>query len=128
MEIIKIVILSLSALLLLFVGLSRLGNPINTYSKNSGINLDNNVDLLNEIRGISALMLCGGIIVALGVFVKSLTMTSFVVGALIFVGFLVGRLVSIAADGKPNKQIVSGILFEVILGAANVFGLVSSLG
>ena len=59
MEIIKIVILSLSALLLLFVGSSRLSKPIKTYQKNSGIKIDNEVNLLNEMRGVSALMLCG---------------------------------------------------------------------
>lgn len=128
MEIINIVILSLSALLLLFVGTMRLFNPINTYLSSSGIKLDNNPNLLNEMRAVSAVMLCGGIIIALGIFVPALTFTSFVVASLIFIGFLIGRLISISADGKPGKQIMQGIVFEIILGAANVFGVVNSLG
>ncbi len=127
MEIIKIVILSLSALLLLVVGATRLGNPIKAYLKNSGITLANNVDLLNEMRGVSAVMLCGGVLTALGTVVPSLTFTSFVVASLLFLGFALGRVISMAADGRPNKQIIQGIWFEVVLGAANVFGLVNTL-
>jgi hypothetical protein len=32
-----------------------------------------------------------------------------------------------AVDGKPNKKIIQGIWFEIVLGAANVFGLVHTL-
>ncbi|MEQ9265981.1 MAG: DUF4345 domain-containing protein [Balneolaceae bacterium] len=127
MEIIKIVILALSALLLLFVGTMRLFNPIKTYLNSSGIKLENDADLLNEIRGISAVMLCAGIIIVLGIFVPTITFTSFVVGSLIFVGFAIGRLISISADGKPNKQIIQGITFELVLGTANIFGVMNTL-
>lgn len=125
MEIIKIVTLSLSSLLLLFVGIMRLTNPVETYLNSSGIKLENDTDLLNEIRGLSAVMFCGGIIVGLGAVVPGLTLTSHVVGALIFVGFAIGRLIGIGVDGRPNKQLMQGIWFEIILGGANVFGLIS---
>lgn len=127
MEIINIVILSLSALLLLIVGTMRLLSPINTYLNSSGIKLENDADLLNEMRGVSAVMLCGGIIILLGIFIPALTFTSFVVASLIFLGFLLGRVISMVVDGKPNKQIIQGIFFEVILGAANIYGLVNTL-
>ena len=127
MEIFKIVILSLSGLMLIFVGLMRLTNPIKTYRKNSGIKLENDVDLLSEMRGVSAVMLCGGIIIALGTIVQGLTLTSFIIASLIFLGFAIGRLVSMAVDGKPNKQISQGIVFEIVLGAANIFGVVTLL-
>lgn len=126
MEIIKIVILSLSGLFLLFVGAMRLSSPIKTYSKNSGIRLERDVNLLNEMRGVSSVMLFGGIIISLGTIIPSLTFTSFLVAALIFLGFAVGRFISIAVDGKPNKQIMQGIGFELILGALNIFGLVNT--
>ncbi len=127
MEIIKVIILSLSALMLLFVGAMRLANPIKTYLKNSRIKLENDVNLLNEMRGVSAVMLCGGIVISLGTIIPGLTLASFVVASLIFVGFAVGRFISIAVDGKPNKQILQGIVFEFVLGAANIFGLVTFL-
>ncbi|HAS41918.1 MAG TPA: hypothetical protein DCS93_15665 [Microscillaceae bacterium] len=127
MEIIKIIILSLSSLMLVFVGAMRLNNPVKTYAKNSGIELKNDPSLLNEMRGVSAVMLCGGIIILSGVIVPLMTFTSFVVGALVFIGFLIGRLISKRADGKPSQQISQGIVFEFVLGAANVFGLISTL-
>lgn len=127
MNIINIVTLSLSGLLLFAVGVLRLSNPIKNYSKNSGIQLDNEANLLNEIRGVSSVMLFGGIITLLGTIIPSLTITSFVVASLIFIGFLIGRLLSIRLDGKPNKQITQGIISELVLGAANVFCLVNIL-
>ncbi len=125
METIKIIVLVLSGLMLLFVGGMRLGNPIKTYLKNSGIKLENDVDLLNEMRGVSALMLCGGIIILLGAVVPKLTFTAFVVALLIFLGFAIGRILSISFDGKPNKQIRQGLISEIVLGAANVFCLIN---
>ena len=127
MEIFKIVTLALSGLLLLLVGAMRLSNPIKTYLKSSGITINNDVDLLNEVRGISAVQLLGGIIILLGIFFPNLTVISFAAAALIFLGFAVGRLLSMAIDGKPNKQIVQGVIFELVLGAASAFCLASAL-
>ncbi|MFS4455189.1 DUF4345 domain-containing protein [Maribacter sp. 2304DJ31-5] len=128
MEIIRIIILSLSSLMLVFVGSMRLSNPIKTYLKNSGIKLEEDASLLNEMRGISAVMLCAGIVVSLGTFIGKLTFTSHFVASLIFVGFAIGRLISLKVDGKPSKQITQGILFELVLGAANVFCLLNIWG
>jgi hypothetical protein len=127
MEIFKIITLSLSGLLLFFVGTMRLSNPIKTYLKNSGIKLEKEVNLLNEMRGVSSVMMCGGIIILLGIFIPQLTFASFVVAALIFLGFAIGRLLSIRLDGKPNKLIVQGLISEIVLGAANIFCLITSL-
>ncbi len=126
MDIIKIIILSLSGLLLVFVGISRMSNPIMAYLKNSGIKLAEDVDLLNEMRGIGSLMLIAGIIVLLSILIPQLALSSHIIGALIFLGFMVGRLISMSKDGKPNKKITQGIIFELVLGLVNVFGLWSS--
>ena len=122
------VILSLSSLMLAFVGAMRLSNPTKTNLKNSGIKLQKDAILLNEMRGVSAVMLCAGVIILLGTFMEKLTFTSLFVASLIFVGFAIGRLISLKADGKPSKQITQGISFELVLGAANVFGLINIWG
>jgi hypothetical protein len=127
MEIINIVTLSISGLLLLTVGTLRISNPIKNYSKNSGIKLENEVNLLNEVRGVSSVMLFGGIIILLGTIVPELTITSFVVAILILLGFAIGRLLSIGLDGKPNKLIAQGLISELVLGAANIYCLVTIL-
>ncbi len=128
MELIKIVILSLSGLMLILVGVMRLTNPIKAYLKNSGITLENDTNLINEMRGVSALMLFAGLVIALGIIIPELTMTSFTTAILIFLGFAIGRLISIALDGKPNKQIIQGIVFELVFGLANIYGLINMLG
>ena len=128
MEIINIVTLSLTGLLLTYVGTSRLINPIKTYSKSSGIELSSDVNLLNELRGLSVVMLIGGILAFLSILLSELITSAFIVGALIFLGFAFGRLISAAVDGKPNKKIIQGIWFELVLGTANVIGLVYALG
>ncbi|MEC3907047.1 DUF4345 domain-containing protein [Tamlana sp. 2201CG12-4] len=125
MEIIRIVILSLSGLMLVFVGVMRLSNPIKTYLKSSGIKLENDASLLNEMRGVSAVMLCSGVIILLGIFIGKLSFTSHFVASLLFIGFAIGRLISLKTDGKPSKQITQGILFELVLGATNVFCLIN---
>ena len=127
MEIFKIVTLSISGLLLLAVGTLRISNPIKNYSKNSGIKIENEINLLNEVRGVSSVMLFGGIIILLGTIVPELTITSFIVAILILLGFAIGRLLSIGLDGKPNKLIVQGLISELVLGAANIFCLVTTL-
>jgi hypothetical protein len=127
MEIINIITLSISGLLLLAVGTLRISNPIKNYSKNSGIKLENEVNLLNEVRGVSSVMLFGGIIILLGIIVPKLTITSFVVAILILLGFAIGRLLSIGLDGKPNKLIVRGLISELVLGSANIFCIVNIL-
>jgi len=127
MEIIKIVTLSLSGLMLLLVGIMRLSNPKKTYLKNSGIKLENDVNLLNEMRGVSSVMLFSGIIILLGTIIPKLTTVSFVVAILIFLGFAIGRLLSFGLDGKPNKLIVKGIVFELVFSATNIFCLFNTL-
>lgn len=127
MEILQTIILLVSGLMLLFVGLMRLTNPRKTYLKSSGIKLNNDVDLINEVRGVSAVMVCAGIVILLGIIVSELRYTSFMVSTLIFIGFAIGRIVSLLSDGKPNKQIFQGIVFEIILGGANLFGLLNLL-
>jgi len=127
MEIFKIITLSLSGILLLLVGIMRLSKPIKTYLKNSGIKLENDVNLLNEIRGVSSLMLLAGVVILLGTFIPTFSITSHSFAILLFIGFAIGRLISIAVDGKPNKQIVQGLIFELVFGIANVCCLFSIL-
>ena len=72
-------------------------------------------------------MLFGGVIILLGAIIPELSNISFVVAILIFLGFAVGRLLSIGLDGKPNKQIIQGLVSEIVLGGLNVFCLVNAL-
>ncbi len=127
MEMIKIVTLAASGLLLLLVGAMRLSNPIKTYLNSSGIQLTDDVNLLNEMRAVGAVMMFGGMIILLGTVIPKMALSSFVVGSLLFLGFAVGRFVSIRIDGRPNKLIRQGLAFEIVLGSANAFHLINAL-
>ena len=128
MEIFNIVVLSISGLMLFtLAGLLRLINPIGNYWKNSGIKIENEVNILSEVRGMSALMLLGGIVIMLGAIVPELTLTSFIVAILLFGGYAIGRLLSIVIDGKPNKMIMIGLVSEVIFCSVHTFCLVNIL-
>ncbi|MEM7036452.1 MAG: DUF4345 domain-containing protein [Bacteroidota bacterium] len=126
METFYIIVSSLSALLLLMVGVTRLSNPKSAYAKNTGIELPDDVNLMNEVRGTSAMMLCGGILVALGIVLPEMKFASFVVGSLIFMGFAMGRMLSMNVDGKPHKLLVQGLGFELVLGGLNLFCLLQA--
>lgn len=128
MEIFNIVVLSISGLMLFtLAGLLRLINPIENYWKNSGIKIENEVNMLSEVRGMSTVMLLGGIVIMLGAIIPELTLTSFIVAILLFGGYAIGRLLSIVIDGKPNKLIIIGLVSEVVFCSLHTFCLVNIL-
>lgn len=129
MEIINIVVLSLSALLLIYAGSMRLIKPITslclkTYLDDPEIKLESKVDIFHEMRAGGAFTVFGGVILVLGAIMPQLTITSFVVAIAIFLGHAFGRLVSLKADGKPNQQLSQGLISELVLGIANTVCLV----
>ncbi len=128
MEIFNIAVLSLSGLMLFIVaGFLRLVNPIKNYLNNSGIIIENEVNILSEVRGMSTLMMFGGLIVGLGAIIPAFRFTSFVVAILIFGSYAVGRLISFAIDGKPNKLIAIGLITEIVLSLVHTFCLINIL-
>ena len=60
-----------------------------------------------------------------GTFITELTITSFIVAILIYLGFTLGRLISFKFDGKSNGLIVKGIMFELVFGLVNIVCLVN---
>ncbi|GEM_PF-458917 len=128
----QIIILALSGCALFYASSMRLIKPdmanfIQTYSENPTNNLEKDTDLLNEIRGVGAVMLLGGIMVLLGISIPGFRQTSFAIAAVIFVGVVVGRLISNGLDGMPNPQIMRATIIEAVLGALNTFCLISAL-
>lgn len=125
MEIFKIVILSLSGLLLIYAGSMRVINPLNSfclksYLENPGLALEGKVDVFNEMRGAGTNTVTGGIIILLGTILADFRQISFAVAAVIFLGYAAGRLISMSLEGKPNKDMVQGTYFEIILGTLNL--------
>lgn len=124
MELLSFIIQSLSGLLLLYVGIKRISNPLKTYSQSFGIEFENDVNVLSELKGIGAVMLFGGIVVILGVILNQYSVVTFVVGSLIFMGVAIGRILSMVLDGKPNTKLMRGFVIELLFGILNVIGLI----
>ncbi len=130
MEILNIIVASLSGLLLIYAGTTRLIKPIQSfclknYLDNPKIKLERRIDIFNEMRAGGGSSAFGGVILLLGTIISQLTLASFIVGIVIFLGNALGRLVNMKVDGKPNPQLIQGLIFELILGSANAFCLVN---
>lgn len=105
------IVLVLSSLALLYASSSRLLTPTQTVFltvtiENTENFLESNTALLNEIRGVGGVLLVGGLVTMLGVFVARLRPISLHVGAVIFSGIVLGRLISFALEGIPSTEIV----------------------
>ncbi|MEL6253442.1 MAG: DUF4345 domain-containing protein [Bacteroidota bacterium] len=128
MKTFNIVMLSLSALALFYASFSRLIDPsravfLQTYLDNSGNNLDNHIDWVNEIRGVGAVMFLGGIIAILGAIKPGFRETAFVVVTVIFAGVVLGRSISFILDGVPNQGLIRVAIIEGVLAVLNIFCL-----
>lgn len=132
MKIFKIIVLVLSGLALFYASSSRLINPagavfLQTFFENPENSLTTAVDLVNEIRGVGAVLLLGGIISLIGAFRTSFTQTSFVVTTVIFGGIVIGRSLSFLIDGIPNQDLIRVAVVEAVLAILNVYCLIQCL-
>ena len=127
MELFTTITLIFSGGLLTMVGISRMANPIKTFSNSSGIELPNDVNLLNEARGLGGMMTLAGIIALLGTYFDQIRLASIAAAFVVFIGFAIGRVVSISSDGKPNPKLIQGLIFELVLGGANAVALIMSV-
>ncbi len=132
MKILKIVVLALSGLALFYASSSRLINPtgavfLQTYFANPVNSLALDIDLVNEIRGVGAVMFFGGIVAFLGTIRADFRQTAFVVTTVIFGGVVFGRSLSLFIDGIPNVNLIRAAIAEGVLAVLNIFCLVHLL-
>ncbi len=130
MEVLNIIVLTLSGLALFYASYTRLINPtkaifLQTYLAKSENEPENDADLVNEVRGIGAVMLLGGIMILLGALFPDFRLTSFVVAIVLLFGVILGRLISFGVDGRPSQDIVRAAMIEMILGGLNIICLVN---
>ena len=117
------VILLISGLIAIGVGGTILTMPVAFYSA-SGINIEGNISLLNEIRASGGALLTCGIVIALGAFVAKLTYTSVVISILLYLSYALSRILSIAVDGMPVEALVQAVILEIIIGLLCVFAFI----
>ncbi|MEM7114882.1 MAG: DUF4345 domain-containing protein [Chloroflexota bacterium] len=126
----KIIVLVLSALALFYASSSRFINPtgavfLQTFFENPENSLETAVDLVNEIRGVGAVLFLGGIVALFGAIRADSRQTSFVVTTVIFGGIVIGRSLSFFMDGIPNQDLIRVAITEGVLAVLNIFCLVN---
>ena len=132
MVIFRIVVLTLSGLLLTYAGLNRMVKPLSSlcltqYAKNSDVEIKYKSDIFNEMRSAGAQLFFIGIIILLGIFLPQLNFTAFVFATVTFLGYAFGRIVSLRSDGPVCKELMSGLYSEIVLGILNAICLISIL-
>ncbi len=130
MEIFYIITLALSGALLCFAGTMRLIKPINSlclkaYSNDPSLQIHDKASVFSEMRGAGGFTLFSGIVILIGIFISDFRITSFTVAIVIYLGFVLGRLISIYLDGRPNKETVQGFISEIIFSVLNIVCLIS---
>ncbi|MEM6526799.1 MAG: DUF4345 domain-containing protein [Chloroflexota bacterium] len=130
MRIFQIVVLVLSGLALLYACSMRFINPteavfLQTYFENPDNRLEADIELVNEIRGVGAVMLLGAIVTFLGAIRADFRLTALVVAAVILGGVVLGRSLSLFIDGIPDADLIRAYVAEIVLGTLNVVCLIS---
>jgi len=128
MLIFQIVILALSGLLLAFAGLNRLIKPLTSlcltrYTQNPDVKIEYKSDVFNEMRSAGSQIFFIGLFILLGIFLPEVRLWSFAFATITFLGYAIGRIVSLKLDGKVCKELMQGHYSEIILGTLNAICL-----
>lgn len=114
------IILFLSGLLLLGTGIALTFIPVE-FNASNGVDLGGNISVLSDIRAAATVLLLGGLLIIIGVFIPKLTFTSSVIAVLLLLGYGFGRALSLGLDGMPAHALLIATIFEFVLGFANLF-------
>lgn len=132
MDIFTKVVLSLSGLALFYACYLRLIQPdkavfLQSYFEHPGNSLKVHIDLANEIRGVGAVMLLGGIVILIGTVRADFRLAALVVATVIFGGVVLGRSLSSFIDGPPSGPLMRAAVAEGVLAALNILCLIRVL-
>jgi len=116
-------ILILLGLPLIILGTWRFIDPISFYQY-SGLTLNNDAGLLNEARGTGGAIIGFGLLILFGAFNKKLTYSSTLAAVILFLGFGIARVISVAIDGNPGPELFKGIIGEFVFGFLALFALI----
>lgn len=111
------IVLALAGLTMLVIGVAGLVSPRAFHAAN-GIDLGPGNAVLNESRAAAGALVATGMLVALGAFLARLTGHAAVVGAAMYLGYALARLLSIAVDGAPGSSLTVAAVVELALGLA----------
>ncbi|WP_028980042.1 DUF4345 domain-containing protein [Sporocytophaga myxococcoides] len=104
----------------MIIGASLLIIPI-AFEASAGIRLDNEVNILSEVRAPGGTLMAAGILIASGAFVSGMTYISIVLAALFYLSYGLSRTISIILDGLPTDTLVMATVSEIIIGLISLY-------
>ena len=120
------IFLFLSGIIAIAIGGALLFIP-EIFQESNGIMLNNDVNLLSEVRAPGGTLFAGGVIMILGIFNSNLRFTSVVLSSLIYFSYGISRLLGMMIDGIPNESLVTATVIEIIFGIIGVYILTKFL-
>jgi hypothetical protein len=109
-----------------YIGMEILFFPVSFYAT-SGIELGNNISLLNEIRAPGGALLFISVLIMLGAFILKLTFTSITLATLLYLSYGLSRILSMTIDGRPAEILVYAAGLEIAIGLVCAVMLVKYL-
>ena len=92
----------------------------------NGVTLGENASLLSEIRAPGGALLAVGVLLCVAAFVRKLVFAATVAGTVVFLGYGIGRVLSMVIDGIPASALVMACVFELVIGGLGVRSLSAS--
>lgn len=112
--------LIISGLILALIGAAILLVPEAMHALN-GVDLGGRASLLNEVRAPGGALLASGVVIILGAFKSRFTYTAAIFSIVIYLGYGLARILSIAIDGTPSTGLMIICGLEIIIGLTGVF-------
>ena len=105
-----------------YIGAALLLDPTSFHAAN-GIQLGSDVNLLSEVRAPGGALLGFGLLTGAGAFVRRLTFASTLIGAAIYLGYGLSRLVAMGLDGMPSSALLGVTALELVVGTLCILAL-----
>ena len=99
----------------IIIGVGMTFTPV-TFQSSAGIVLGDNLSLLSETRAPGSLLLFGSIIILGSLFNSKWRYIGLVLTALMYLGYGIGRTVSLVLDGMPHQSLLIALVLELLVG------------
>lgn len=91
------------------------------FEASAGIHLEQDVNLLSELRAPGGTLLITGILIMLGAFNPRMAFISILLSTLFYLSYGASRVFSILVDGIPNDSLVIATIIEIVIGSLSLF-------
>ena len=88
-----------------------------------GIDVRSNINLANELKAPSGLLLIAGLLMLIGVFRSAFVVPSLAIATTIYLSYGASRLLSLMIDGVPGNALLGAAVVEIAVGLACFLGL-----